>query len=272
MQAIATKPKLNKKVFGTSEWAKQNANFINGCTHNCKYCYSKSMAIRFRRKTAGNWKHEEIREHSLNKKFGKVNGTIMFPSSHDIHPSHLKESIVFLNKILIAGNRILIVSKPHLQCIQAICDEFANYKSNILFRFTIGSTNSEVLKFWEPAAPDFCERLDSLKLAFSLGFQTSVSCEPMLDNNINDVISKTLPYITDAIWLGKANFLLQRLKVNGELVPKTIEKARQLIEWQSDENIHLLYNRFKDNSQIKWKESIKSIVGVDIATQKGLDI
>ena len=38
-------------VFGTYEWAVKNFNIVSGCSHNCKYCYSKEMAIRFKRKT-----------------------------------------------------------------------------------------------------------------------------------------------------------------------------------------------------------------------------
>ena len=38
------KEKAPKRLFGTKEWADVNFNFINGCTHDCKYCYSKEMA------------------------------------------------------------------------------------------------------------------------------------------------------------------------------------------------------------------------------------
>jgi len=201
-------------VFGAYEWAKLSANFIDGCKNDCKYCYSKEMAIRFNRKTERNWKKEEIRKHSLSKKFKKIKGTVMFPSSHDIHPEHLKESIIFLDNILSAGNKVLIVSKPSLKCIREICKNFNKFKGNILFRFTIGSSNSNILRFWEPYAPDFKERLASLKWAHKKGFHTSVSCEPMLDNQVDDVIEKVIPYVTDAIWIGKANFLLKRLRLN----------------------------------------------------------
>ncbi len=260
------------KVFGAHEWADKTANCINGCKHDCKYCYSKSMAIRFKRKTPKNWKNEEIREQQLNKKFGKHSGSYMYPSSHDIHPDNLDENIKFLNNLLISGNQILIVSKPHLICIKTICKKFIKYKKQILFRFTIGSADSEVLKFWEPGAPDFEERLKCLKFAYDKGFETSISCEPMLDDKIYMVIDKVLSFTTDAVWLGKANFLLGRLKMNGHKDKKSIKKAEELIKWQSDENIIPLYNKYKDNPKIKWKESIKKVVGLDLLTVRGLDI
>ena len=34
-----------KQVFGTKEWAKYNENFISGCSHDCRYCYAKTMAM-----------------------------------------------------------------------------------------------------------------------------------------------------------------------------------------------------------------------------------
>ena len=227
---------------------------------------------RFKRKSSKNWKDEIVRKNSVNKNFTKVNGTIMFPSSHDIHPIHLNESILVLKKLLNFDNKILIVSKPHYLCIKKICTQFKNYKKNILFRFTIGSTSSKILKFWEPGAPSFSERFRSLKFAYNNGFQTSISCEPMLDNNVEDLIEKVSPFVTDSIWVGKVNFLLRRLKINNVLNQITYQKAFELLEWQSNENIIKLYMAFKDNPKIKWKESIKNIVGISIPKEKGLDI
>lgn len=266
------KKKTPKKIFGTQEWSILNANFINGCKHDCKYCYSKEMAIRFKRKTKDDWQNEEVRNGNLKKKFKKANGTIMFPSSHDIHPDHLNESLAFLENILVAGNKVLIVSKPHFKCIKSICDKFTKFKNNILFRFSIGSTDSNTMRFWEPNAPKFSERFASLVYAYYEGYQTSISCEPMLDNKVEDVIKIVSPFVTDSIWIGKANFLLKRLKINGHEDTKTINKARELIEWQSDENILKLYDKIKDNQKIKWKESIKKIVGIEVSSRKGLDI
>lgn len=264
--------KFKKTVFGTYEWASETVNIINGCKHNCKYCYSKAMAIRFKRKTQKNWKDEKIKNNGSLKYSKKVDGTIMFPSSHDIHPCHLNYHIEFIKRLLELGNKLLIVSKPHLESIKKICESFTDYKDKILFRFTIGSGNSDILKFWEPGAPDFNERFDSLKFAHRHGFKTSVSCEPMLDNNVDLVLRKTYPYVTDAIWIGKANFLMERLKTNGEVDKNTIGKACQLLEWQSNKNIYKLYNKYKNDRKIKWKESIKFVVGIKVSKQRGLDI
>ena len=263
--------KNEKQVFGTYEWAVENANFISGCSHNCKYCYSREMAIRFKRKTTRNWHNEEINYSQLEKKAKKVNGVIMFPSSHDITPENLHHSIKFLKKLLYQDNKVLIVTKPHLVVIKSICKEFKTYKNNILFRFTIGSKESETLKFWEPNAPDYEERKQCLIFAYKRGFSTSVSCEPMLDNNTAELVEELSPFVTNSIWLGKMNYLLRRLNMNGINDIQTIEKARILIDMQSDENIKKIYNQLSANEKVKWKESIKKVVNIEISTTKGLD-
>ena len=179
--------------------------------------------------------------------------------------------ITRLSNVFRPGNQVTIVTKPHLDCVKAICPEFPDYRGKILFRFTIGSSDSNTLKFWEPSVPDFAERLESLKFAFSQGYQTSVSCEPILDDNIGDVIDRVSPFVTDSIWLGKMNHLRGRLALNGETDPVTMQKAEQLITWQSDENIKQLYSRYKNNPLVKWKDSVKKVLGLSISTEAGMD-
>ena len=254
------KEKKEKILFGTEEWCTKTTNYISGCEHDCKYCYAKEMSIRFKRKTTDNWVDEVVNYNALNKKFRKIEGRIMFPSTHDISPSNLNHSIRFLHNILETGNEVLIVSKPHLDVIKVLCDEFKDFKSQILFRFTIGSTDNKTLRFWEPNAPDYDERKESVIHAFNHGYQTSLSCEPMLDDNIECVVTDLEDYITETIWIGKMNSLLKRLKVNGSMDRITVQKGNELIALQSDTNIIKLYDELKDNPKIKWKESIVKVL------------
>jgi len=93
----------------------------------------------------------------------------------------------------------------------------------------------------------------------------------MLDENILNLVTDIQDYITDFIWIGKANYLLRRLKMNGYVDNETLDKANSLIESQSDSNIRLLYKNLKDNPKIKWKESIKKVLNLEISTVKGAD-
>jgi len=265
-----------KGVSGTKEWAASNVNIQSGCDHDCLYCYAKASAVRFDRLPKGGWTKPELNEKAVEKGYGKRKGTIMFPTAHDITPGNRKHSINTLRKMCAAGNRVLIVSKPRISCIAPLCLGLEPYKDQVLFRFTIGSGNSQVLAFWEPGAPDFVDRLDSLQHAFDEGFQTSVSMEPLLDVEEDDIVAHVellTPYITDAIWLGKANRLRERLKRNGYGANKSVmEAAATLEESQSDERIVSLYERLKGHPKVKWKESIKKVVGLAVPTEAGLDI
>ena len=256
------------KVTGTKEWAERNINCLSGCSHDCWYCYGKQMAILYKRKTPSTWKNEE--PVGIKSAGGKP-CRIMFPTTHDITPDTLHICIEQIRKILAGGHEVLIVSKPHLDCIGAICDGFKEQKDKILFRFTIGSAFSETLKFWEPGAPSFEERIKALQLAHRLGFKTSISCEPMLDGNIEAVVKAVEPYVTDAIWLGKMNQVKSRLSFN-KAPADVVLAAEALVKEQSDANIKALYQRLKDNPKIKWKESIKKVVGIEMPKAVGLDI
>jgi len=256
---------MNYNSNGTKEWSVASANFITGCEHDCKYCYSKAAAIYRSKKTQTTWKEETVKPNKLTKGWRLLKGgRYMLPSTHDITPRHLNESIQFLKNILQPGNEVLIVSKPHLECIQTICDEFTNYKEKILFRFTIGSADDEVLKFWEPGAPSFKERLSALKYACEAGYATSISCEPMLDDKICDVIDKVKPYATHSIWIGKVSKMKWRLEMNTKITDELKAKANQLYSWQSDDNVKALYEKYKNDPLIRWKGDIKTVVGLPI--------
>jgi DNA repair photolyase len=258
--------------FGTKEWCKTNLNFINGCYNDCKYCYAKAMAIRFGRKQPDNWSEEEIKTHKLNQVIRRRDGRIMLPSSHDITPVHIADSLSFIHRVLEVENDILIVTKPHLDVIEQICTEFKDFKDQILFRFTIGSVDNKILKFWEPNAPSFEERFAALFHAFHLDFETSVSIEPALDIRTLELVSQVLPLTTDSIWIGKPNKLVMRLKQNGHHDDETIKKARSLIESQNSDWADSLYKEFASNPKVKWKDSMKKVLGIEQPNDDGLDI
>ena len=57
---------------GTQEWSVKTINCCTGCSHDCRYCYAKGMAIHYKRLTAEEWPTEKIREHDVNKKHKKI--------------------------------------------------------------------------------------------------------------------------------------------------------------------------------------------------------
>lgn len=246
-----------KITSGTKEWADTNVNCYFGCSNDCRYCYAKKMAIRFKRKTENNWKVMIPNEKVIVKNYKKRHGRVMFPSSHDITPKSLDNCIIVLKRLLKAENEVLITTKPNYSCIKKICDSFTEYKSLIQFRFTITSLNNELLKFWEPNAPSYEERLESLKYAYHAGFKTSVSIEPFLDKNPIPLIRQLSPYVSESIWLGKMNYI-RRNSFQGK-----DKKYYDLIrENYGIENINLLLNEIEQitDCRINLKDSIKILL------------
>ncbi len=255
---------------GAREWTKNFVNCCTGCSHDCRYCYARETAVRHRRVRPEEWKNEGIRQKDVDKGYRRREGRIMFPSSHDITPSNVDACIAVLGKLLHAGNKLLIVSKPHLECITRICYEFGEFKESILFRFTIGAMDNKILSFWEPNAPSYEERLQSLKFAWHNMFQTSVSIEPMLDpEHIEELVTAVSPLVTDAIWIGKMNDVRKRVAITDETVEREVRKIEA---GQTDDRIKAIYEKLKDNPKIKWKESIKKVVGLPLSEKPGMDM
>jgi len=262
--AVKAKPIIS----GTREWAVENVNIILGCPHKCRYCYARANALRFGKiKRSEEWgdTYHRLRADQARRPRRLVDGQVMFPTTHDITPEHLGPCLETIERILAPGNRLLIVSKPHLECIEAICHRFSGER--ILFRFSIGSADNSILSYWEPGAPSFDERLTSLVLAHTLDFRTSVSAEPLLDaDNVGRLVEQVRPYVTDSIWIGKMN------RIRNRVVPGTsLAEIERIEAGQTDEAVRGVYRLLADDPLIRWKESYKQVLGLDLATVAGQD-
>jgi len=238
--------------------SKNNVNFCKGCENDCIYCYSKP-GINFRCKVEkGHW-HEMIKDpEKVKMKRNLHDGLVGFPSTHDITPSNIDAYLSILGNLLLAGNEVLIVSKPRIDCIKRICDACYFFKDKILFRFTIGAMDDKILSFWEPKAPEYQERKECLGYAFEHGFRTSVSMEPMLDTpNIEVLIKDLNPLVSKDIWLGTMNHLAQIRKGADE---RLIQEIGIIENNQRPEMLAAIYNTYKDNSKIKWKTDAWKII------------
>ena len=258
-------------IRGTREWAVAEINCSVGCPHNCRYCYARIAALdKGLVSSADDWPRMRIIDDAVQRRWPRYDGQVMFPTAHDIVEENLVEALEVIDRLMVAGNKILIVSKPSLFCIEQICDRFYPQRSRILFRFTITARDESILTFWEPDAPAYRERLDSLRLAFDKGFETSVSIEPLLDlGDLEKMIGELEPFVSHSIWIGKMNRIEERVNVESSEVLAEVERIRSE---QSDRNIAGLYESLKTNPLIRWKESIKQVVGLPLAAESGLDI
>ncbi len=253
-------PKISKRkkvITGTREWADYNVNCISGCSNDCRYCYAKKMAKRFGRATEETWKIMTINQVKVNKDYGKKTGRVMFPSSHDIpsDPEIENACLSVLYGLLQSGNEVLVTTKPRFNAIQKIVARFQEYQELIQFRFTITSLNDKLLRFWEPNAPLFKERMDSLKLAFNKGFRTSVSMEPFLDHHPEELVKQVEPYCTESIWIGKMNYIQRN-----NLTPFEQEYYEKVRENYTLEHLEEVFLNLKENPKIRFKDSF-GIIG-----------
>jgi len=254
MKVLELKPSKKREITsGTKEWADHNVNCIKGCSSDCKYCYAKIIAKRFGRCTEETWKDIEISRDVLNKTFKKYNGRVMFPSSHDIidAPEAKEACFTVIEKLLEAGNELLITTKPKLSVTRDIIKRFYTFKLQIQLRFTITSLDNQLLSFWEPNAPLFEERLRSLKYAYRKGFKTSVSIEPFLDYNPRVLANILSPYVTESIWLGPMNYIPKNSIPN--------EDKQQYIEIRKRceiDHLKKIFEDLKDFPRIRFKDSM----------------
>lgn len=178
----------------------------------------------------------------------------MFPSSHDIVDiPHIKEAcLITLGKLLESDNEVLITTKPRFSVIQQIDNLYSDYKKNLQFRFTITSRDNKLLRFWEPNAPLFEERLEALKYTFDRKYRTSVSIEPFLDRRPQLLVNIVKPFCTESIWIGKMNYIPSDSTLHSDFQPFYSDIRRN---YEID---HLLqiYNDLKNLPKIRFKDSV----------------
>jgi len=215
------------------------------------------MAKRFNRATDKTWQNVIVRKDVIQKKYRKFNGRVMFPSSHDIFNfPRIKEScFTVLSNLLESGNEVLVTTKPRLSIIQEIDELFGQHQERLQFRFTITSKNDRLLKFWEPNAPNFHERIKSLKFAFRKKYKTSVSIEPFLDYYPQALVKYVEPYCTESIWVGKMNYI-PRNDISKRDTP-FYEQIRRNYE---PTHLKEIYYQLRNLPIIRFKDSIRNIL------------
>ena len=277
---------LPKKQSKFHDWVCKTHSCFNGCSNDCVYCFSKGEAVyKKKRFPIDEWKKEKVRPHDVKEKFEFLDDVFMFPGNHDLTLNNFDTCFKVLKNLLKAGNRVLIVSKPRMELITKLCDDLKEYRKNIIFRFTICSMNDEILSFWEPNAPSYKERKQSLKYAFDTGYRTSVSVEPMLDSeHIEELVNDLSSYVNHSIWIGTMNHIWymdtdesaakteagrlrarQNTAYYGEAKAKKIREGLEKIEnGQSVESLKKIYEKLKDNSLVKWKSHIREALGLPL--------
>jgi hypothetical protein len=230
------------------------------------------MAIRFGRiKNLEEWKTMKPNWKAINKQYRKREGTIMFPTSHNITSENKEDCEIVLNKLLEAGNSVLIVIKPLFDIVADWCNKLHSYRDQIEWRFTITSLNLETSKFFEPGAPYPEERINALDYAFNEGYETSGLIEPYLDYDLRPLVKKVEPLCTKSIWIGVmrkdikfrllSSFLRQKALLDDKQEKERIWRfVRLLSDLYTVDHVREIHQQFKDRPLIRFKDSIRNIL------------
>lgn len=244
---------------GTTEWSDATFNIQRGCSHGCLYCYAAANASRFKLRDRSGWTTEELTAKAALQRFPSTGKVVMFPSAHDITANNLDAYTRIAKLILQNGNRLLIVSKPHYDCIASLVEDLYEYRDNILFRLSIGTMDPTTSAFWEPNAPTPAERISALTYAYTAGYATSVSAEPLLGglDTAKVILSAVRPYITEDIWIGKVNRMRQRVDMSNNANAKAVADIERQ---QTDTAIMEMVDALSADPLVKWKDSIKKVI------------
>jgi DNA repair photolyase len=235
-----------------------------GCENNCRYCYAKHDCIfRHKRCQINEWIRPFVNQKLVDKRYGKYLKPIMFPSTHDITELNMSECVIVIKKLLAKGNTITIVSKPRWTVIPLIAEALIDWKEQITFRFTIGSTHDETLRFWEPGASGFEERLRCLQYCFCKGYKTSVNCEPYLDGLVHLVYEATAEFVNESFWIGVMKKFKPR--VDRKAISRTDwnDFVRPMLAASTDKAVQAIYDTMKDKPFVVFKDSVRKIIGLE---------
>jgi hypothetical protein len=128
-----------------------------------------------------------------------------------------------------------------------------------MFRFTIGSLDEALCRYWELGAPTPRERIACLRHAFNRRFATSVSAEPMLDDLAGTIklVDRVSPWVTDTVWCGKMGRIPWKHNAH---IPGFVAAGERIKALQTDEQILKLVQALKDHRKVRWKDSIKDVL------------
>ncbi len=83
------------------------------------------------------------------------------------------------------------------------------------------------------------------------------------------MVHELLPFVSHSIWLGKMNKIESRVAGNSEYLQKEMQRIER---GQTDEQIERLYRELQNVEKVRWKESMKEVLGLALPTRPGLDV
>ena len=193
-------------------------NPLAGCTHECEYCWAKSLTERW-----GKTFEPQIREHFFNDKMPDEGSWIFVGSMGDVFCNGMKDEWILKLLQFIKGceadNKFLLQTKNPNRFPMFI-NQLEEIKDKIIVGTTLETTWSTP---WSKAPPTD-SRADYMTWMKLHGFRTFLSLEPIADFNLVTMklwINRIQP---EAIEIGKENY-------SHHTTPPSDRKLLDLIEW-----------------------------------------
>lgn len=254
--------------FGTHEWCNVTFNSSKSCEGGCLFCYAWIDAIFRGREGKDDYGIKMLEKDEWWQVWAdrEEKFIIMYPSIHDTNTKNMAQVFFNISLMMLAKNvYVLFVTKPNYTVMKLFAKLLYQYRDRIFFRLTMTTNDEEQLKFWEPNAPSFNDRLKSIKLLCKRGFQTSVSCEPMMPpmmvgNYVESMIAyvdSILPYVQHEFWLGMMNHVPVERYHNAPLTEEMRQKFASVTQYYTEANIVALVRHYHQHPKIQWKESVK---------------
>jgi DNA repair photolyase len=193
------------------------------CKHACPYCYIGPMFKRFGHVCQPVPMEDmmPVNQKTINKSWTPVSDLgqrkmVFFPSSSDIFVENAKDYVQVCLKILKSGHEVMFVTKPTLGSVRAIAHEMEQTGEMDLFRskmaifITITTNDPKLLKYLEPNASSYPERLEVIIELRQRGFHVNIMMEPYFSDPLQMI--KELESLMDqndpnwVIAIGKLNY------------------------------------------------------------------
>ena len=191
-------------------------NPIAGCTHDCLYCWAKSLNDRW-----GKPFDPIFRESFLNDKMPNDGSWIFIGSMGDLFCEGMKDEWILqiIGRISQEkGNNKFLLQTKNPFSFMAFHLELEKIKDKIILGTTIETTEETP---WSKAPPT-AERYKDLANVKTAGFKTFLSLEPLADFDFNKMIKWIVAIDPEAVEIGLENYTNYTTKPSDEKIKALI--------------------------------------------------
>lgn len=209
------------------EYSELAVNLYRGCSHSCVYCFAPAVLRTDRSKFSDESfiRPRELILEQLGKDAKKMSGDsrpILLSFTSDVYQP-LEQSLKITREALkiLAGNKLTpqILTKAGLWAVKRDADILTECGG--IWAATLTTDDPAVSMEWEPGAALPGDRVEALRFAKSVGLQTWVSFEPVIDPEaVYRLIELTKDFV-DLYKVGKLNYHPHAGKINWPLFRET---------------------------------------------------